>query len=465
MIVMKFGGTSVGSAKEISIVADLVGKEVKRKKKVVVVVSAMSKVTDKLDAIAKKIITIKSGEVESEVDKFHDELLLKHLAAAKDAIPDKKIQADVSKELTELCGKLRYALVGIGYLEDLSPKSLDYIHTFGERLSVLIVSGALNSRGIKSKHLSGHEAGIVTNSNFGQARPLFRRLEKTIPEKINPLLNKGFTLVVTGYIAADEEGRLTTLGRGGSDYSAALIGRYMKAEEVQIWTDVNGILTTDPRIVPQAKLISTMSYSESMDLAYYGAKVIHAKMIEPAMDADIPVRILNTFNPSHPGTLIVKEQKKAEGVVKALSIMKDVAVINLKGVGLSETPNIAATVFNILGENNINIVMISAASDANLSFVVKRSDMQQAVGLMNCELMNGTIRNLEIIDDACIIAVVGAGMRGEKGIAAKIFQTVADEDVNIVMIAQGSSEVNISFLVKEKDGDKALKALHKRFIE
>ena len=462
MIVMKFGGTSVGSAREILRVAELVGKE-KRKK--VVVVSAMSGVTDKLDKISKKVVNLPAEVVESEVENFHRDILHQHVSAIKDAVFDKDILEETIKEVTALTNSLKKVLIGIGYLEDLSPKSLDYIHSFGERMSILIVAGALRSKGIDAKPLTGYEAGIVTNSSFGCARPLFKKLDKTVKERLNPILDQGIVPVVTGYIAADEEGRITTLGRGGSDYSASLIGRYLGVKEVQIWTDVDGIMTTDPRIVSNAKLIDVISYIEAMDLAYFGAKVIHSKMIEPAMDADIPVRILNTFNPSCKGTLVVKEQKQIEGVVKAVSIAKNVSIINMKGVGLAETSNIAATVFNLLGDNNVNIIMISAASEANLSFVVKKTDVQNALNALNSELLEGCIRSMEVIDDACIIAIVGAGMRGTKGIAAKIFQTAADVGVNLIMIAQGSSEVNISFMVRESEGDKTIKALHKNFIE
>ncbi len=462
MIVMKFGGTSVGSAREILRVTELVSKE-KRKK--VVVVSAMGGVTDKLDKMARKVVNLPTEVVESEVEKFHKEILDQHVSAIKEAVKDGKVQEEVLKEVSTLANSLRYALMGIGYLEDLSPRSLDYIWSFGERMSAPIVAGALRSKGVDAKHMTGYEAGLVTNSCFGQARPLFKKLDKTIKEALNPVVAKGIVPVVTGFIAADEEAKMTTLGRGGSDYTASIIGRYLNVEEVQIWTDVDGILTTDPRIVPNAKQIYTISYVEAMDLAYFGAKVIHSKMIEPAMDADIPVRIKNTFNPDNVGTLVVKESEQVEGVVKAISIAKNVAIINLKGVGLADTPNIAATVFNLLGESGINIIMISAASEANLSFVVKRSDVQAAVNVLNTEFFAGCIRTLEVIEDACIIAVVGAGMRGTHGIAAKIFQTAADVNANIIMIAQGSSEVNISFMVKENEGDSVLKALHRNFIE
>ncbi|RLI86002.1 MAG: aspartate kinase [Candidatus Altiarchaeales archaeon] len=462
MIIMKFGGTSVGSAKEILRVTDLIAGESRKK---VVVVSAMAGITDRLEEIAKNIINLPATVVEKEVEKSYREILSFHVSTAKKAIKDKKIQKEVVKEITELANELRITLLGIGYLEDLSPKSLDYILSFGERLSVLILTGALKSRGINAKSLTGYEAGIITNSRFGSARPIFKKIDKSIKKKLNPLLDKGILPVVTGFIAADEDARITTLGRGGSDFTASLLARYLEAEEVQIWTDVDGILSTDPRIVPNTSLISTISYVEAMDLAYFGAKVIHPMMIEPAMDANIPVRIKNTFNPKSEGTLIVREQKEVEGIIKAVTMTRDVVIVNLKGVGMAETPNIAASVFTLLGDHNINIIMISGSSESNLSFVIKKSDLANTVNLLNTGFMANCIRNLELIEDSCIITIVGAGMRGTKGIAAKIFQTIADEDVNIIMIAQGSSEVNISLMVKESDGEKVLKALHKRFIE
>ncbi len=463
MIVMKFGGTSIGSAREILRVVDLVKKEPQKK---VVVVSAMSGVTDKLNSIANRIANLPSTVVEKEVEKFHSEILAFHSSTVRDVIPNNpRLQDETLNGITELADKLKITLLGVGYLEDLSSKSLDYILSLGERFSVRIVSGALRSNGVNSLHLTGYEAGIITDSCFGCARPLHSKIKDAIPDKLKPLIDSGKTPVVTGYIAADEKGRITTLGRGGSDFTASLLGRYLGASEVQIWTDVDGILTTDPKIIPNAKLISRISYVEAMDLAYFGAKVIHSKMIEPAMVADIPVRIKNTFNPGCGGTLIVSKQEKSDSIVKAVTIAKNVAILNLKGVGMAETPNIAGKVFTLLGDHNINIIMISGSSESNLSFVIKRDNINRAIEVLNSRFTGNGIRDIELVEDVCIITVVGVGMHGTKGIAAKIFETVAEADVNIIMIAQGSSEVNISFMVPENDGEKTLKALHRKFIE
>jgi aspartate kinase len=462
MIIMKFGGTSVGSADAINKAADIVVAEKGAK---VVVVSAMSGVTDKLLTISRKVADMPAPVVEQECNRFYHSILEQHKRAAEGAISDGEILDGVQKKIEELCNELKITLLGIGYLGDLSPRSLDFILSYGERLSMLIVAGALESRGAKSKALTGHEAGIITDSNFGCARPLYKRMKDSVKTALMPLIDEGIIPVVTGFVAADENAHITTLGRGGSDYSASLLGRFLDADEVQIWTDVDGILSTDPKIVPTAQLINRISYVEAMDLAYFGAKVIHSKMIEPAMDADIPVRIKNTFNPSCEGTLILREKEKIVRVIKAVAIAKDVDILNLRGVGMAETPNIAGRVFNLLGECNINILMISGSSESNLSFVIKKADVKRAVDLIDENFVGNGIRSLEVMEGVSVITVVGVGMTGTKGIAAKIFQTISDNDVNIIMIAQGSSEVNISFVVKAEDGSKVVQALHKRFVD
>ncbi|MFH1402958.1 MAG: aspartate kinase [Candidatus Altiarchaeota archaeon] len=461
-IVMKFGGTSVADGDRIRHVAELVKKD---ERPTVVVVSAMSGVTDKLINIAWKVVDLPNNVVEREVDAFCRELLAQHRSAVMKAVTDKKRRSDALSEVIELIDKLKVTLLGVGYLEDLSPKSLDYIQSFGERLNIITVSGALYSLGVKSTYLTGYEAGIVTDGFFGRARPMHAKLKKNIPESLNPLLKKGVTPVVAGFISADESARITTLGRGGSDYTASLIGKYLNAEEVQIWTDVDGILSTDPRIVKKAKLISTLSYVEAMDLAYFGAKVIHSKMIEPAMQAKIPVRVKNTFNPDCEGTLIVKKQQKIEGVIKAVAIAKDVAIVNLQGVGMAETPNIAGKTFGAMGDGNINVLMISGSSESNLSFVISDKDVDRSMELLEDALGGDIVRSVDLIKDVAIVTVVGTGMAGTKGIAAQVFMTVAESKANIIMIAQGSSEVNIAFMIKTSDVKKVVDALHQRFIE
>jgi len=460
VVVMKFGGTSVGDGERIANVAKLVAQE---KGKKIVVVSAMSGVTDKLINVAKAVVDLPNSVVEREVDAFCRELTIQQRKAIMAAVTDKKLRGEVLSKSLDLIEKLRVALLGVGYLEDLSLKSLDYIESFGERLNILVVSAALSSIGIKSVPYTGFEAGIVTDSFFGRARPLHSRSQKLVNERLGKVVGK-ITPVVAGFVAGDEKGHITTLGRGGSDYTASLLGRYLDVDEVQIWTDVDGILTTDPKIVPTAKLIPTLSYAEAMDLAYFGAKVIHSKMIEPAMTSKIPVRVKNTFNPGCGGTLIVKKQKKVEHVIKAVAIAKNIVIVNLEGTGMAETPNIAGRVFSALGDGNINIIMISGSSESNISFVIAESDLDRALEIFIERFGNGFMKTLSILKGIALVTVVGAGMRGARGIAAEVFGTVSKVGANIIMIAQGSSELNIAFIVKAEEVNKVVVAIHDRFI-
>jgi len=462
MIVMKFGGVPISTGENIKNITKIVGKECE-KEDVVVVVSAIATVTDKLLEISERISNSPAVVVENEVDEFYNNIFQMHKKIAEDCISNKEILNETLEKLKTLLEKLRITLIGVGYLEEINPRFLDYILSFGERMSILIVSMAMRDNNINAVPLTGYEAGIITDSNFGCARPL-PTIDKSIKENLMPLIEKKIVPVVSGFIAADVKGRMTTLGRGGSDYTASILGKYLNAREVQILKDVDGILTADPKIVPGAKLIDSLSYVEAMDLACFGAKVIYSKMIEPAMDANIPVRVKSVFNPDKKGSVIVKEEKISKGIIKAITMMKDISVINLKGVGMAETPGLAGCIFTALGKENINVVMISGSSESNISFVIKTSEKKKATEKLD-EFKDSGIRGIEIIDNVRVIAVVGAGMRGSKGIAAKIFATIAENDANIIMIAQGSSEVNISFVIEDKNAEKVLRALHKKFIE
>ena len=461
MIVLKFGGSSVADGERIQDVAKIIQTGSKEK---IVVVSALGGVTDDLTDIMNKVVGLPADEVEREVEDFTEKFLARHRNVAGEAVSDVNVRLEAIEEIKKLTTKLKVALLGVGYLEELTSRSADYILSFGERLSIIILAATLNSNGVKAKHLNGFEAGILTDSSFGRARPLFDQINEKTRENLLPLVKEGVIPVVAGFVAGDEKARITTLGRGGSDYTASIIGSALGADEVQIWTDVDGILSTDPRIVEEARLIKKISYVEALDLGYFGAKVIHSKMIEPAMKANVPVRVKNTFNPKNEGTLIVSKQEEIPEVVKAIAVAQDVVIVNLNGVGVAETPNIAGKLFSTLGDANINIIMISGSSESNLSFVVDKSESQKAVKLLERELGSQVVERLSLMEDVAIVTVVGAGMHGTKGIAAKIFTEIAEIDVNIIMIAQGSSEVNIAFMVLSEDVDEVVETLHSKFI-
>jgi aspartate kinase len=284
--------------------------------------------------------------------------------------------------------------------------------------------------------------------------------------RVEPLLEKRVIPVVAGYIAATQDGVTTTLGRGGSDYTATLIGAALAADEVWIWTDVDGIMTADPKIVPSAKILPELSYGEAAEMAIFGAKAMHPSALEPVIEARIPVRIRNVFNPENPGTLIADGQEtKSTDPVKAVALIKDVAMINIRGAAMVGAPGSYSKVFDVLGKNNINIMMVSTAvSEANISLIIRRNQLGRAQSTLEIALIGrGLVSEITAEDDVCVIAAMGANMKGTLGVASRIFTAMAQKGINIRMIAQGSSELNISFVVKEKDGEAAVRAIHKEF--
>ncbi len=461
-IVMKFGGSSLKNGEMISKTAQIV-KDYKPEE-CVLVVSAMQGVTDQLIETANKIA---EGLLdEEEIRNFVGDLQERHRVATVKAVTGEH-QEPVLIDIEKLCSELEKVLIGISYVGELTPRSIDYVMSFGERLSAPIVSGALRSLGVESQWLTGYDAGIVTDSNFGRASPIWDLTNERVKATLSPVITRGEVPVVTGFIAGDMRGRITTLSRGGSDFTAAIIGAALSVDEIWIWTDVDGIMSTDPRMVKEARTIKVISFMEAMELAYFGAKVLHPKTIEPAMEKDIPVRVRNTFNPANEGTVIVREQEQVVDVVKAISVMENVALLNVSGVGMIGIPGVAAKVFSALAEEKVNILMISqGSSEVNISIIVEKEDLKKAVRILERVFADKSIvKDVQYNEDVAIIAVVGAGMRGTKGVAARVFKAVADAGVNVLMIAQGSSEVNISFIVLRKDAVKAAKALHDEFIK
>jgi aspartate kinase len=461
-IVMKFGGTSVASGENIRHVADLVVKNAK-KDKVAVAVSALAGVTNSLIEVAEQ--SKKSDE--KRIQAFTKELLDKHLTAISTAITSKLIQKEVSQITEKTIVELEKVLTGICYVGELTPKSKDYVLSFGERLSAPIVWGAIKDQKLETQCFTGKEAGIVTDSNFGEADPLMNYTTHLIRERLAPLLEKGVIPVVTGFIAADQDGIVTTVGRGGSDYTATILGVALEVDEVWIWTDVDGIMTTDPKIVSAARMLPQLSYQEAAEMAIFGAKAMHPRALGPVIKVNIPVRIRSVFHPENLGTLITKESDpKAKEVVKAVAMIKDVAMVTVNGAGMVGAPGSYAKVFDVLGKNNINVMMISAAvSEANISMIIRRKLLGRAISNLEITLLDrgGLVSEISAEDDVAVIAVMGANMKGTLGTASRIFSTVAKKGINIRMIAQGSSELNISFVVKEKDGIAVVKAIHEEF--
>ncbi|TGC10967.1 aspartate kinase [Methanolobus halotolerans] len=458
-IVMKFGGTSVANGEKIRYVAELLKQYHEKGNELIAVTSALGGVTDGLLNTAKEVSV--SGKV-SHVKEFIADLTKKHYDAIHVAVDSDNLRSVCIESVDKRIDELEKALIGICYLGELTTRSIDYISSYGERLAAPIVSCSICSLGIESKSFTGGEAGIVTDSTYGDAKVLEDSYSR-INERLTPLLESGIS-VVTGFIAQNHKGIITTLGRSGSDFSASILGAAVKADEIWLWKEVHGIMTSDPKFVPEAKSIPQISYIEAMELSYFGAKVLHPRTIEPAIKHKIPVRVKNTFEPDFEGTLIVAEQNQIEDVVKAVTLISRVALINISGAGMVGAIGTAARVFSVLAGAGVNIIMISqGSSEANMTLVVNEEHLEQAVAAIRSEFSNNVIGDVAYDRDVCVVAVVGAGMDGIPGVAGKVFYALGKGDINVIIISQGSSQHNISFVVSSADAIEAVRILHREF--
>ncbi|MFQ6058170.1 MAG: aspartate kinase [Anaerolineae bacterium] len=463
LIIMKFGGTSVGDGDCIAQVAEIVGSHVRQGQQVVVVVSAMSGVTDALIEAAR---TAARGDGET-FGRIKHALLQKHLQAIGTAIADEGAWGALGAEVEARLEEFESLCRSIHILGELTPRALDLVSSLGERFTSRILAAALQERGIAAQAVEATEV-VVTNGHFGAANPLMDLTREKARARLLPLLDEGTVPVVTGFIGATPEGILTTLGRGGSDYTASILGSCLEADEIWIWTDVDGVMTADPRVVPEARTLPEISYAEAAELSYFGAKVLHPKTILPAIEQGIPLRILNTFNPDGPSTLIVKEPRGDGRTVKAITSIRDLSLVTVEGRGMLGVPGVAAKVFSAVAREGISVLMISqSSSEQSICFVIEQRVSQQALSALErafeLELARRNIDRIWAQDNVVIIAAVGAGMKGTPGIAAKVFGALGRQGINVISIAQGSSEYNLSLVVDAKDADDAVRYIHQEF--
>jgi aspartate kinase len=445
MIVMKFGGTSVGSAAAMRRVASIVERA--RKRKPAVVVSAVSKVTDRLLAAA-RAAQARTGAPEK---------LLEDLAAThRSILSELSLPADlVDGDLLQLGEALR----GIYLLRELTSRSLDYVASFGEVLSSKIVAALLDSQGVPARAWTGWDAGVLTDDRHGEAAVLpdtYARLRKNLSRELGRRVP-----VITGFVGKTPGGERTTLGRGGSDYSAAIVGRALGAEEIQIWTDVPGILSCDPRIVKDAFTLRHLTFAEAAELAYFGAKVLHPKTVEPAVDVGIPVRIVDTFAPEDPGTLVLKEHKVDDGrLFEGLAVKKENLLVNLTSTRMLDAEGYLAEIFGLLARHDISVDCL-ATSEVSVTFTCA-GRYRGALG-HSLEALR-RIAHPAVHAGRSVIAAVGERMRVRPGVAGEIFGVLARERINVEMISQGASELNLTFVVADEHADRALRALHAEFL-
>ncbi|MDX2029640.1 MAG: aspartate kinase [Blastocatellia bacterium] len=459
---MKFGGTSVGSAERVAQAAELVLRSAREGHQVVAVTSAMSGVTNQLIDAAQKSA---KGDWQPGV---RQQLYARHLEVADRLIAGNPTMRDAAMRAVEQrLDQFEKLCFGLSMVHELTPRLMDIISGMGERLCAPLLAGAIAARGAESISVEATEL-IVTTDQFGAAEPLMEKTREKTLGRLRPLLARNIIPVVTGFIGATEDGLVTTLGRGGSDYTASIIGAAMEADEIWIWTDVDGVMTANPNEVPEARTMREISYSEASELAYYGAKVLHHKTILPAFKQRIPVRILNSFNPDNRGTRVTVEGHPSSRGVKAVTSIRNVSLITISGKGMQGIPGIAAKTFDVVASERANILMISqASSENNLCFVVNTGESARVVKALQraleLDLLQGNIEDISHNDEIAIVAAVGDRMQGAPGIAGKVFAAMGESNVNVIAISQGSSERNISFIVEQKDAAEAVRAIHRAF--
>src|SRR6267142_176889 len=460
--VMKFGGTSVGNAECIRRTAEIVARAA-GEGSVVAVVSAMGGVTNRLIEAAQASA---AGDMDA-AGNLAETLRQQHQGAIEILVEDGDKRAQLAAELKEIIEEVTSLCRGTALLRELTSRTLDAISSVGERLSARLLASALRELGLNSVAVEATEL-IVTDNHSGQAEPLMAETRQRATARLAPLLAEGSVPVVTGFIGETVDGKLTTLGRGGSDYSATILGAALDAKEIIIWTDVDGVLTADPRLVSEARTLQEISYNEAAELAYFGAKVLHPKTLRPVSEAGIPVWIRNSFAPERPGTKITATGHPTARGVKAITAISGVSLITVGGRGMVGLPGVAGKTFTAVAEARANILLISQSSSENdICFIINSEDEVRTVEKLResfaFALAHHEVEHITVNPEIAIVAVVGERMRGMVGIAGRTFSAMGRRGINIIAIAQGSSEYNVSFVVEASIVRDAVQTLHNEF--
>ncbi|HZN63057.1 MAG TPA: aspartate kinase [Planctomycetota bacterium] len=438
MIVMKFGGSSVSDGPRIRGVIEIVRSRLDRKP--VVVASAFRGVTDDLFAAAEEALTGKEG------------LLEKVRARHQSVIADLGLPADL---VHEVLAELAVLLKGISLVKELTPRTLDYVVSFGERLSTRIMAAAFDKAGIPASQHDAFDIGMLTDDQFGHAQPL-PEAETELRRHVLPMKRLP---IVTGYVGKTRGGDITTLGRNGSDFTATIIGAAIGAEEIQIWSDTDGVMTADPRLVPSAKPIAFLTFDEASELAYYGGKVLHPSTIVPAVLKGIPVKVLNTFRPGHPGTTVLSKLDQPQHGVKSIAHHLSNFVVNIRSSRMLMGHGFLARLFGVFAEHRVVVNMVST-SEVTVSVTVDSPRRLDAAVEALSKFAEVTVE-----EGRTVVCVVGEGLRSTPGIAGLVFEALREASVNVLMISQGASKINVAFVVADRDAESAVRALHRKFFD
>ncbi len=459
MKVVKFGGSSVADADHIRRVAELIS-DINRDTPIVAVFSAMGGVTDLL---------IQAARAAEAGDSAHRRFLAQVQSRSTNAAMDLLAEKAAPGWLTELLEELFDMAHGVELIHECTARSMDLLMSFGERISCRLISEYLTQSGVSADYIDARNV-IVTDNTHGAAIADTDASYPRIKNAVQDAINRGARVpVVTGFLAATPDGVTTTLGRNGSDFTASLIGAALGADAIEIWTDVDGVLSADPRAVPSAFVVPELSYQEAMELSYFGAKVIHPRTMLPAVELGIPIVIRNTLNPAAPGTRIAGIKPDLGRLATGITSVEGIALLDVTGGGMIGTPGIASRVFSALAGAGVNVMMISqASSEHSISLVFREEDAATAVAALEAELAfeirTHQIDPFEVKGALEIVAVIGGNMRGKAGVAGRLFTALGDQEINIHAIAQGASEMNISCVIDAKLRSRAVTALHRAFF-
>jgi len=462
LLVMKFGGTSVGTPQAMAQAVEIVRQARQDWAGVVVVTSALSGVTNLLLQSAHQATLGNYTAAEAQLRQMHQ-------AIADQLINDMARRAQARQEVNHLLTEFANLCRAIEIIGEATPRALDAVASLGERMAVRLLSAALESAGVPAQFVDASQI-IVTDACYQDAHPDMPATIRKSRLLLEPLLQQGRVPVVTGFIGATPDGVVTTLGRGGSDYSAGILGAALPADDVWIWTDVDGVMSADPRVVPEARTISELTYREIAELAYYGAKVLHPKTVRPVIETGIGLRICNTFNPAHPGTRLVAERSADKSVAKAVTAIRSQRLVTIEGRGMLGVPGVAARTFAAVAATGTSVPLITqASSEQSICFAVPANAADHVVESVSkafaSELTNRDIDKIWASQEVVIITVVGIGMIHTPGIAGRIFSAIGNAKINVIAIAQGSSEVSISLVVDAKESDHSVRTLHTLIIE
>jgi aspartate kinase len=456
MIVMKFGGTSVQDAAAINRATEIVRGRIS--KSPVVVVSAMARVTDSLLKIARTAEERRFDEASLLINELRE----RHLKTARELSSKASLPGEddfsldkVENRIVELFGELEGLARSVATLGELTGRSKDAIVSFGERLSSILVASAFRIHGLDGALVDSRDF-LITDGNFTSAAPQMHETELRTRSKLLPLIESGRVPVAQGFIGSTLDGVTTTIGRGGSDYSAAIIGASLEADAIEIWTDVDGLMTADPRVVPQSRRIRVISFAEAAELSYFGAKVLHPSTVLPAVEKKIPVHIYNTHNPSCEGTLIVAEPQRSSNLIKSIAFKRNVTVVNITSTRMLMAHGFLRTIFEIFERHQTSVDVVTT-SEVSVSITLDAVDRLEAIE----RDLEGT-GEVSVERDKAIVCVVGDNLKFTPGVAFRLFRAISD--INVNMISQGASEINVTFVIDERDVEKVARALHEEFF-